>query len=137
MNRRSVLILLTATAGAPLALPAQKGKRGKGKGKAEIAVLKISTIHQNGIIEYEGDLKNVSERPLTGLTMRVEFLDVDGVMASAQKIEIEEGVVQPGEERHFSIQGHDVPRAVSFRVSFTSKGDHDLYTSGAGPYPLD
>lgn len=137
MNRRAFLILLGAAAAIPLARPAQKEKRGTGKGKADVAVLKMSTVHQGGIIEYEGDLKNVSERSLTGLTMRVEFLDVDGVLASAQKIAIEEGVLQPNEERHFSIQGHDVPRAVSFRVSFTSRGDHDLYTAGGGPYPLD
>lgn len=130
-------MLFGTAAAAPLAWPAQKEKRRKGKGKADVAVLKMSSVHQNGVIEYEGDVKNVSEKPLTGLTMRVEFLDVDGVLASAQKIEIEEGALQPGEERHFSIQGRDVPRAVSFRVSFTSRGDHDLYTSGAGPYPLD
>jgi hypothetical protein len=137
MNRRVFLVICAATVCVRPLWPQGKEKGRKRKDKAEVALLKISTVHQNGIIEYEGDLKNVSEKPLTGLVMHVEFLDVDGILTSAQKIEIEEEAIQPGEERHFSIQGHDVPRAVSFRVSFTSRGDHDLYTSGGGPHPLD
>jgi hypothetical protein len=131
MTRRLFLTICWAALSGQ-ARPAQKPKR-----EPDIAILKMSSIRQAGTIEYEGDLKVTAAKPLNGLLMRVEFLDADGVLLSAQKIEIEEGTLSPGEERHISVQGHDVPRAVSFRISFTDRAKRDLATGGAGPYPLD
>ncbi len=131
MTRRLFLTVCWAAL-SEKAQPAQKSKR-----EPDIAILKMSSLRQGGIIEYEGELKVTAAKPLNGLLMRVEFLDADGVLLSAQKIEIEEGTLSPGEERRISVQGHDVPRAVSFRISFTDRSKRDLTTGGAGPYPLD
>ena len=127
MTRRVLLLVPAAAAWA------QK----KPQKKPDIALLKIASVRQEGKIRYEGDVKVTGERPITGLVIQLDFFESRKVLLNQQKIEIEEGTLNPGEERHFSVEGNDVPRAVSFKVSFVDRSGRDLNVAGTGPYLLD
>ncbi len=118
---------------APLwtAPPQRKQQR-----KPDIEIVTIASLRQEGTVEYEGIWRVTGNRPVTGLVIRLEFLDSGGRMVSAQSMELEAGTLQPGEEREFHIQGRDVPRAVRFRISVTDRKGRDLTIAGAGPYAL-
>ena len=59
------------------------------------------------------------------------------MLLSMQKIQVGDATLKPGEDRRFQVQGNDVPRAVSFRLSATDCSGRDLNLAGVGPYPLD
>ena len=119
---------------APAAIAAAQKKPQR---KPDVQFLKITTVRQGGTITFEGDVKVTGERPVTGLVMQLEFFESRRVLLTMQKIEVEEGTLNPGEEKHFSVQGNDVPRAVSFRISAVDRTGRDLNVAGAGPHPLD
>ena len=127
MTRRVFLLVPAAAAWA------QK----KPQKKPDVEIQKIVSVRQEGKIRYEGDLKVTGERPITGLVIQLDFFESRKVLLTQQKIEIEEGTLNPGEERHFWVEGSDVPRAVSFKVSAVDRNGRDLNTAGVGPYPLD
>ncbi len=97
----------------------------------------MSTVRQSGSIQYEGDLKVTAEHPINGVVLHLHFFESGGVLLTIQKLEIEGSVVQPGEEKHISVQGNDVPRAVNFRVEVADRAGRDLSVKGGGPFPLD
>ena len=103
----------------------------------DIEILKMSSSRQEGTIRYDGALKVTADHPLNGLVLQLHFLDTQGVLLSIQKLAIEEGTVQPGDEKQISVQGNDVPRAVSFRIEVADRTGRDLSAKGGGPFPLD
>ncbi len=69
--------------------------------------------------------------------MQFEFYDSGGDLLTIQSIKVDDATLPPGEEKHFQVQGRDVPRAVKFTVSASEVGGKGLSLSGTGPYPLD
>jgi hypothetical protein len=132
MHRKGLLAAALAAA-ALLAAPPQKKK----PRPPDVEVVKISSLRQEGRIAYEGTLKVTGETPVAGLVLHLSFYESRGVLLSMQKIQLETAQLAPGQERQFDVQGKDVPRAVSFRVSATDGAGRDLNVAGAGPYPLD
>ena len=128
MTRRAFLLAASAAAAW-----AQK----KPQKKPDLEILRIASVRQEGRIRYEGDLKITGERAITGLVLQLDFFESRKVLLSQQKIEIEEGTLNPGDERHFTVEGNDVPRAVSFKVSAADRTGRDLNVAGTGPYLLD
>jgi hypothetical protein len=124
LDRRTFLAALAA-------VPQRKPR------KADIEVLRLHTLRQEGRITYEGAVKVTAEKPVQGLLLQFEFFESRGVLLSQQKIQIEDATLAPGAERDFHVQGNDVPRAVRFRVLAYDAGGRDLTLSGEGPYPLD
>lgn len=103
----------------------------------DVEILKMSSVRQSGAIQYDGDLKVTADHPINGLILQLHFFESGGVLLSIQKLEIEEGAVQPGDEKHISVQGNDVPRAVNFRIELIDRAGRDLSVKGGGPFPLD
>ena len=128
ITRRSFLAALDLAA-----LPAQK----KQQRKPDIEIVRIVSTRQEGRISYDGTLKVTGEKPVAGIVLQFEFFESRRVLLSMQKIQVEDATLMPGEERRFQVQGNDVPRAVSFRLSATDASGRDLNLAGVGPYPLD
>ena len=128
LDRRTFLAALAA-------VPQRKPR--KEPRKADIQVVRLASTRQEGRITYEGAVKISGQRPITGLTLQLEFFESRRVLLSQQKIQIDETTLAPGDEKPFSIQGSDVPRAVSFRVQASDGSGRDLTVAGEGPYPLD
>ncbi len=128
LDRRTFLAALAA---APQRKPRKEPR------KSDIEVVRLASTRQEGRITYEGTVKITGERPVTGLTLQFEFFESRRVLLSQQKIQIDPTTLAPGDEKQFSIQGSDVPRAVSFRVQACDATGRDLSVAGEGPYPLD
>ncbi len=128
LDRRTFLAALAAA-------PQRKSR--KEPRKADIQLVRLASTRQEGRITYEGVVRITGERPVTGLTLQFEFFESRRVLLSQQKIQIDQTTLAPGDEKQFSLQGNDVPRAVSFRVQACDAGGRDLNVAGEGPYPLD
>ncbi len=133
MSKRGLILAAIGVAALPWAARCEK----KAQRKPDIHFVKVTSVRQEGNIQYEGDLKVTGEKPITGLVIQLDFFESRGVLLSIQKIEIDDGTLSPGEEKHFSVQGNDVPRAVSFRISARDRSGRDLNTTGNGPFALD
>jgi len=59
-------------------------------------------------------------------------------LAEAQErlLQIEERVVEPGEEVSFILGGNDVPRAVKYEIKVTDGHRMEVRTVNGGPHPL-
>jgi hypothetical protein len=128
LDRRTFLAALAA---APQRKPRKEPR------KSDIQLVRLASTRQEGRITYEGTIKITGEKPVTGLTLQFEFFESRRVLLSQQKIQIDQTTLAPGDEKQFSIQGSDVPRAVSFRVQAYDASGRDLNVAGEGPYPLD
>ena len=128
-------LFLSALAAMGTGLPIWSQK--KPQRKPDVEFLKVSSVRQEGKIQYEGDLKVTGEKPVAGLVIQLDFFESRGVLLTIQKIQIEDATLNRGEEKHFSVQGNDVPRAVSYRISARDASGRDLNVAGGGPYPLD
>jgi hypothetical protein len=124
-----------ALAAAALVRPARPEK--KPHRKPDIEFSKVASSRQGGSFSCEGDLRVAGEKPVAGLVLLLQFFETGGALLTIQKIQVEEGTLQPGDQKHFSVQGNDVPRAVSFRLAATDRSGRDLSTAGVGPYQLD
>ena len=133
--RRKACLFLTFSLAATL--PSAWPQRKKPQRKPDVGFFKVSSVRQEGKIHYGGDVKVTGEKPINGLVLQLQFFESGGVLLTMQKIELEEATLSPGEEKHFAVQGNDVPRAVSFRFSATDRTGRDLSTAGSGPYALD
>jgi hypothetical protein len=122
---------------AALACPAWPQKKKPEHKLPDLEILKISSQRQEGSITYEGDVKVSGEKPITGLVLRIEFFESRGDLLTMQKIVVDDETIPPGGEKHFLIQGKDVPRAVSFRIAAVDRGGRDLSVARPGPYLLD
>jgi hypothetical protein len=134
MPRRE--FLRTAMA-LPALCPAASAQANRRRSRSDIEIVRLSTRRQQGVITYEGVLKLTADRRIPGLRLIFEFFATTKALLSMQKIVIEEGSLEPGEGHRFEVQGDDVPRAVSFRVSAEQVNGLELRLAGAGPYPLD
>jgi hypothetical protein len=119
-----------------LAVPLPQNKKRPSRA-ADVQVVRLSTVRQEGVIAYDGTVKISGEKPVSGLVLIFEFFATTKALLSMQKIEVVEGILRPGEEHSFQFQGNDVPRAVSFRLSAKDDRGRDLTLSGEGPYILD
>jgi len=133
-----MLLRLCLSVALAAALPSPGwSQQKKAPRRADIEILRIISQRQEGRIHYEGAWKLTGAKPVAGLVMRLDFYESRGVLLSVQSIRLEEATLRPGEEKEFQVQGKDVPRAVSFRISATDSGGRDLTLAGDGPYPLD
>ena len=128
--RRQLRLLFLAVAAGILcsAVAAKKPKPG-------VEITEITSTRQEGEVGFEGKIR-VHGKPLEGLILHIEFLDSRGALLSIQKMQIEERLIEPGEEVNFLLGGNDVPRAVRFEIKVTDGRQMEIRTVNGGPHPL-
>lgn len=122
-------MLLAALAGCLFVVAAAK------KPKPGVEITAVQSTRQEGELGFEGTIR-VLGKPLEGLILHFEFLDSRGALLSIQKMQIEERVIEPGEEVSFTLGGNDVPRAVKYEIKVTDGKRMEVRTVNGGPHPL-
>jgi hypothetical protein len=118
-----------------LPAPAQKNKNKKGL--PELQVVSIKLHRESGLLSIEGSVKNISEKPMRGVVLFLEFLEAGNHMISRMQTDITEEELAPNEDREFLTQTPDPVRAVSVRLDAEDKEGRYLKVDKVGPYPID
>lgn len=129
MRRQLQLLLLAVVAGGLCSAPAAK------KPDPGVEIAEIQSTRQEGEVGFEGTIR-VHGKPIEGLILHIEYLDSRGALLSIQKMQIEQRVIEPGEELNFLLGGNDVPRAVKFEIKVTDGHRMEVRTVNGGPHPL-
>jgi hypothetical protein len=103
----------------------------------DLEIIRASARHVENRIELEGVVRNVSEQPIEGAILRLDFLSSGEKVISMKKGPLPDEVLEPGDESAFYFQMPDEPRAVSFRVKAVNGKGHELRVTKPGPYWID
>lgn len=130
MERRYALLLLAS-------LCAAAPRKGKPKGKgAEVSVLQIVCRRAGGDVSVDGRLK-AGEKSIKKLSLFVDFLGTDKQLLQTKRGEVDEEMLQPGDEAEFHMRVVDPVRAVLYSIRAEDGDGRDLRLDKAGPFPIE
>lgn len=128
MERRFAVVLLAS-------LCAAAPRKGKGKA-AEVAVLQIVCRRASGDVAVDGRLK-AGEKPIKKLSLFVDFLGTDKQLLQTKRGEVDEEILQPGDEAEFHMRVADPVRAVLYTIRAEDGDGRDLRLDKIGPFPIE
>lgn len=105
--------------------------------KVEVEVTEMTVRRDAGLILVDTGLKNVSGRPLKGLTAIYKFYSVRHEVMSTQRSTVEEAALEPGAEASIHAQLEAPAKAVTVEVSAVSQGERELQVANTGPFTIE
>jgi hypothetical protein len=92
---------------------------------------------EEGRIAVDGRVKVTGEKPVKGLVIVFDFLSTEGETLTSQKVQVEDGVVDRGEESTFHAATLNPPGAVRFRLRAFDAADRELRLGNNGPFTIE
>ncbi len=133
MTRRFLIALLPA-----LAAPAAEQKRKLVQRPPDLEISEFSVRRTtSGVVEVDGKVRNCGQRRIERLRLAFQFISPDGKVVTTQRGEIEEAVLEPGEDSSFTWQTRNQPRAVYVQISAVNRAGDELLIAKPGPYPIE
>jgi len=102
--------------------------------------LKLSDIAVHRVtdqVTIDGKVENSGEKSLKKLRMFIEFRDTDHKTISTRTGNIEEKVLDPGDESEFHAQVPDSVRAVDIVFRFEDGSGREIDVSNPGPFTIE
>ena len=91
---------------------------------------------EEGRISFDGRVK-VGDKPVKGLVLVFEFMSADGDPLTSQKVEVDDDVLQRGEETSFHAATNNPPGAVRYRMRAFDGADRELRLGNSGPFIIE
>ncbi len=133
MTRRILIALLPA-----VLVPAAEQKRKPAERPPDLEISEFSVRRTTaGVLEVDGRVHNCGQRRIERLKLAFQFISPDGKIVTTQKGEIEESVLEPGEDASFTWQTRSHPRAVYVQISAVNRLGDELVIVKPGPYPIE
>ena len=104
--------------------------------KAEVEVLETKARRADGEILIDIRVKT-AEKTLRGLIVYFDLLSPENGVVTSQKAVLDEGQVQPGQERSAQSAAAEHVRAVRFKVRAFDMQERELRIANAGPFPIE
>jgi hypothetical protein len=123
------LLLLTVWAGG-----AEKKKK---KAQYAIQIMETTALRGEETISLDGRVRNIGEKPIEHLIVLFDFLAPGGPVLTTQRFEVEEGLLEPGQEAVFRAQVTDPVRAVRYRLNATDRLGRDFQVTNPGPFVIE
>jgi hypothetical protein len=92
---------------------------------------------EEGKITVDGRVKVTGEKPVKGLVIVFDFLSTEGETLTSQKVQVDEGVLDRGEESTFRGATMNPPGAVRFRMRAFDSADRELRLGNSGPFTIE
>jgi hypothetical protein len=128
------LILILALLAAVLAPGAQR----KPSKRPQVEVVRLAAARQtDGTMSIDGHLKNSGEKPIANLTLVFNLLAPGKEIVSAERGELDEEVLEPGQEAEFHWAMKDNPRAVKLTVNAEDRSGNEVTVLKPGPYTIE
>ncbi len=112
----------------------KKGKPGKAP---EVHILEINCRRSSGDVVVDGRLKVGQERPLKKLQLLIDFLGADHQLLQTKRGEVDDTVLQKGEEAEFHMRVTDPIRAVEYSIRAEEGDGRELRVDKTGRYPIE
>ena len=97
----------------------------------------VSARRGDGTIVLDGKVRNASDKPIEGLVLIFQFLAPEQTVLTAQKSNIDEDVLEPGQVSTFHFELDAPPRAVRYQVEATDHSLRDLRVGNSGPFTIE
>jgi hypothetical protein len=91
---------------------------------------------EEGKITVDGRVK-VGEKPVKGLVIVFDFLSTEGETLTSQKVQVDDDVLERGEESTFRGATMNPPGAVRFRMRAFDSADRELRLGNSGPFTIE
>ena len=124
------VVLILALVGAPAG--AQKKPK-----PPDIEILEASAHRGERTISLDGRIRNSGERPIKELTLLFHFMAPGRKVVTTQKAQIEEPLLEPGQEAAFHVELNGPPRAVEFQLDAADGSGRELRVGKPGPFPIE
>ena len=131
MTRRTLL------ASVAMLSPLVAQKKNAEKKSPEVHLLEATAQVEDQRINIDGRVRNTGEKPIRKLNFIFEMLDSDRKVLTRQQGQIDEDVLDPGDEAVFRAQIAWHARAVWFRVEFEDGGGRELMAANTGPFVIE
>ena len=129
--RGLVLALCVVSLGILQADPFQKGKR------ADIEIVEAKAHRVEGKVSVDGKVRVLAEKPLRGLVLTFDFLDVRNGVLTTENDEVTLDRVKPGETPAFHAQTSNPPGSIRFRMRAFDGFEMELRVANPGPYLIE
>jgi hypothetical protein len=121
------VVVILALAGASIA--AEK--------KPDVEVREVSAHRVDTLISIDGRIRNTGAKPLKELILLFNFLAPGKVPITTQKIQIDEDLLERGQEVPFHVELNAPPRSVELTIDAMESAGRELRVGKPGPYPID
>jgi hypothetical protein len=91
---------------------------------------------EEGKITVDGRVK-VGGKPVKGLVIVFDFLSTEGETLTSQKVQVDDDVLDRGEESTFRGATMNPPGAVRFRMRAFDSADRELRLGNSGPFTIE
>jgi len=119
-----------------LVLPAE-GKKAKKPKPPEVEVLSASAHRGPEGIELDGRVKNTGMKPIKELRLVFDFFADEKVPLTTQSADIDEPLLEPGQEATFRFAVKDIARAVAIRLNAFDGNKRELGIANGGPFAIE
>ncbi len=111
--------------------PFQKGKR------ADIEIVEAKAHRVESKVSLDGKIRVLAEKPLRGLVLTFDFLDVRNGVLTTENDEITLDRVTPGETPAFHAETSNPPGSIRFRMRAFDGFEQELRVANPGPYLIE
>jgi hypothetical protein len=119
---------------AALTLLAKKEKKPK---PPEVEVVSVVARRSPEGMELDGRVKNTGLKPIIKMRLVFDFFADERVPLTTQSAEIDEALLEPGDEATFRFAVKDIPRAVAYQVSAVDGNKRELEVAKGGPFTIE
>jgi hypothetical protein len=125
------LVLCVVSLSALQADPFQKGKR------ADIEIVEAKAHRVENKVSLEGKVRVLADKPLSGLVLTFDFLDVRNGVLTTENDEITLDRIPPGETPAFHAETSNPPGSIRFRMRAFDGFEQELRVANPGPYLIE
>lgn len=125
---RMLLIALAA-----LALSAAAADKKK---PPDVQVLEVAIIREGDIVTLDARVRATGAKPLENLKLAFDFIGSGKKVLASRSIEIDERVLEPGEESVVQAETSYPPLTIQVKLRALLPGARELDIANAGPFPI-
>ena len=103
----------------------------------DVEILEASAHRGERNISVEGRIRNTGEKPIRQLVLSFTFLAPGKQPLTTQKGEIDEELLNKGQEASFHMELQAPPRSVEFTIDASDSAGHLFRVGKAGPFPIE
>jgi hypothetical protein len=103
----------------------------------DVEILESKARREEGKVTLDGRVRNTGSKAIRGLVVIFQFTAPDKAVITNQKTEIEEPVLEPGQEGTFRAVLIDPVRAVYYRIDAEDRSGKELRVARPGPYSIE
>ena len=109
---------------------------GQKKADVETVEVKVRRI-EDGKITADGRVRVTGSKPVRGLTVVFDFLSSDDAPLASLKTEVDDEVVNPGEESGFHTVTPNPPGAIKYKLRVFDSAERQLRMANTGPFVIE